>query len=196
MAVITDDCLKSKSEFWLAFSLQLGPDGALTGEMTRTSATNCRDKRPVTFTRTGDLDVDTVADPATVPPRVVSPAEALFGHYQLLRTCPSSAIPTQPAETAVVTTCLRTGDRCMGYFHGKAGDNPLVYENGTWALTANADYPCPAGGTLHFSVIAQFALPQPPQNPIQLLIGHGHQEQTGACAVNTPFDQTFTRTGD
>ena len=196
VALITGECLSTKTEFWLAFSLQLGPDGTLTGEMTRTSVTNCRDKRPLTLTRTGDLDVDTVADPATVPPRVVSPAEALHGRYQLLRTYPSSSLPTQPAEVAVVTTCLRTGERCMSYFHGNAGDNPLVYENGIWALTANADYPCPAGGTLHFSAIAQFPLPQPPQNPIQLLTGHGHQEQTGACAVNTSFDQTFTRTGD
>jgi len=196
VALITADCLSANTEFWLAFSLQLGPDGTLTGEMTRTSATNCRDKRPITLTRTGDLDVDTVADPATVAPRVASPAEALHGQYRVLRTYPTSAIPSQPAQTAVVTTCLRTGDRCMSYFHGKSGDNPLVFQNGIWALTANADYPCPAGGTLHFSVIAEFPLPQPAQNPIQLLSGHGHQAQTGACEVDTTFDQTFTRTGD
>lgn len=196
VAVINDECLSTKSEFWLAFSMQLGADGTLTGEMTRTSATNCRDKRPVTFTRTGDLDVDTVADPATVPPRVVSPAEALYGHYQVLRTYPTSAIPTEPVDTTVVTTCLRTGDRCMSYFHGKGGDNPLVFQHGIWALTADADYPCPAGGTLHFNVIAEFPLPQPAENPIQRLSGHGHQTQTRACTVDTPFDQTFTRTGD
>ncbi|MCQ4360768.1 serine/threonine protein kinase [Mycobacterium gordonae] len=197
VATLNDDCLKSPSEFWLAFTVQLDPDGTLNGEMTRTSATNCRDKRPVIFTRTGDVDMDAVADPATMPPRVVSPAEALHGHYQLLRTYPTSSIPTQPAETAVTTTCLRTGDRCMSYFYGKAGDNPLVFQNGIWALTADADYPCPAGGTLHFNAIAEFPLPQPPENPIQRLSGHGHQQQTGACAaVDTPFDQTFTRTGD
>lgn len=195
VALITDECLSTKSEFWLAFSLQLGPDGTLSGEMTRTSVTNCRDKRPVTLTRTGDLDVDTVADPATVTPRVASPAEALHGRYQVLRTY-SAPIPTQPADSAVVTDCLRTGERCMSYFHGAAGDQPLVYQNGTWALTANADYPCPKGGTLHFSVIAEFPLPQPPQNPIERLTGHGRQEQTGLCGVNAAFDQTFTRTGD
>ncbi|MHA7653805.1 serine/threonine-protein kinase [Mycobacterium sp. ML4] len=195
VAVLTDTCRSMPSEFWQVFTLQPGPDGTLSGEMSRTSATNCRDKRPVTFRRTGDLDADTVADPATVPPRVLSPAEALHGRYQVLRTY-AAPIPAQPADSAVTTACLRTGERCMSYFHGPSGDSPLVFANGTWALTANADYACPAGGTTHFSAIAEFPLPAPPQDPIQLLSGHGHQEQTGACSVNTSFDQTFTRTGD
>ncbi len=195
VAVITDQCRSIPAEFWQVFDLQLGPDGTLTGEMSRTSASTCRDKRPVTFTRTGDLDVTTVADPATVPPRVISPAQALHGHYRVLRTY-AAPIPSQPADSAVITACLRTGERCMSYFHGPAGDSPLVFANGAWAQTENADYQCPAGGTTHFSVVAEFPLPEPAQDPIPLLSGRGHQEQTGACSVNTTFDQTFTRTGD
>lgn len=195
VAVMTDQCRSTPSEFWQVFTLQLGPDGKLTGEFSRTSANTCRDKRSVTFTRTGDLDVDTVADPATVAPRVVSPAEALHGQYRVLRTF-AAPIPPQPGDSAVTTACLRTGERCMSYFHGPSGDSPLLFANGAWTLATNADYQCPAGGTTHFSVIAEFPLPQPAQDPISVLSGHGHQEQTGACAVNTTFDETFTRTGD
>jgi serine/threonine protein kinase len=39
-------------------------------------------------------------------------------------------------------------------------------------------------------------LPQPLQNPITLLTGNGHQQQSEPCAVSVDFDETFTRTGD
>ena len=42
----------------------------------------------------------------------------------------------------------------------------------------------------------QYPLPQPPQNPIPSLSGHGTWVQTGSCAVDFEFDETFTRTGD
>ncbi|MDT5303354.1 MAG: eukaryotic-like serine/threonine-protein kinase, partial [Mycobacterium sp.] len=42
----------------------------------------------------------------------------------------------------------------------------------------------------------QFPLPQPLQNPITVLTGHGRQDQTGACAGSVVFDETITRTGD
>ncbi len=72
------------------FRLQPRPDGSLTGEHTRTTADQCAEKRTVTFTRTGDVDLDadfyTLPDPADLPPRVVSPAEALRGRYHITRT--------------------------------------------------------------------------------------------------------------
>lgn len=43
---------------------------------------------------------------------------------------------------------------------------------------------------------AQYPLPKPPQDPIALLAGHGHWEQSGSCSVNLDVDETFTRTGD
>ncbi|OBK21917.1 hypothetical protein A5634_08935 [Mycobacterium asiaticum] len=196
VAVVTDQCRAVRSEFWQVFTLEPGPDGTtLTGELTRTTSNTCRDKRPVTFTRTGDLDVDTVADPASVPPRVSSPAAALHGRYSLLRSF-ANGLPAQPGEAAVATACLRTGERCMSYFHGPAGDTPLIYATGGWTLNAESDYACPAGGTTHFSATARFPLPNPPQDPVQLLNGQGHQEQTGACAVNTSYTETITRIGD
>ncbi|EUA09938.1 anchored-membrane serine/threonine-kinase domain protein [Mycobacterium kansasii 732] len=42
----------------------------------------------------------------------------------------------------------------------------------------------------------QYPLPHPPQDPITTLTGHGNQEQTGSCAANVDFDETFTRTGE
>jgi serine/threonine-protein kinase len=41
-----------------------------------------------------------------------------------------------------------------------------------------------------------YPLPQPPGDPIAKLTGRAHQEQTAPCALNTDFDETFTRTGD
>jgi serine/threonine-protein kinase len=37
------------------------------------------------------------------------------------------------------------------------------------------------GGPMHVKASAQYSLPQPPQDPITLLTGHGHHEQTGSC---------------
>lgn len=195
VAAIPDQCRSKPTESWQMFTLTPGPDNTLTGELIRTTSNTCRDKRSLTMTRTGDLDVNTVTDPSTVPPRVVSPAEALHGHYHLERTF-QRGIQGPPGDAAVTTACLRTGARCSSYFHGSSGDVPLIFANGIWSLNTEEDYPCPAGGTTHFSVTAHFPLPGPPQNPIQLLSGQGHQEQTGNCAVNTDFSQTITRTGD
>ena len=191
----SEQCRGAASEYWQVLVLQSDPEGVLTGEFTATSANTCRYKRAVTFTRTGDVDVNAVADPATLPPRVASPAEALHGRYRVDRTYPTGTT-SQPAEQTVTTRCVRTGERCMSYLHGPTSDVPLVFADGSWAQNEEADYICPAGGTLHFSVTARFPLPQPAQDPIPLLSGNGHQEQTGACAVNTDFTQTFTRTGD
>jgi hypothetical protein len=51
----------------------------------------------------------------------------------------------------------------------------------------------------HGSVITQFPLPAPPQNPIALLTGRGRSSATAApcqVAIDTTINQTFTRTGD
>jgi len=39
-------------------------------------------------------------------------------------------------------------------------------------------------------------LPQPQQDPIILLAGHGHHENTGACTLTSDIDVKFQRTGD
>ena len=147
----------------------------------------------MTFTRTADVDVTSLPDPGTQAARVVSPAEALHGRYH--ETVTSAARGKAEYDFAVRTDCLRTGDRCMSYFHNPDVAVPLVFGGGKW--TQNVDYgPCPAGGTAHVKITAQYPLPAPPQDPITLLTGHAHQEATGSACVSFDADGEFVRTGD
>jgi serine/threonine-protein kinase len=85
----------------------------------------------------------------------------------------------------------------MSYFPINSGDLALVFGGGKWEWKHESDGPCPAGEMSHLKASAQFPLPQPPQNPIPTLTGHGTWVQTGgSCGVNLNFDETFTRTGD
>jgi hypothetical protein len=86
----------------------------------------------------------------------------------------------------------------MSYFHSpSSGFVGLVFGDGQWTSNLEGDAKCPYGGDpSHVTETAQFPLPQPPQNPIATLTGHGHQQHTGSCAINTDVDITFTRIGD
>jgi len=192
----TGECRGVQSETFQVFRLQPKPDGTLTGDFTVTSSNLCGSKHPVTFTRTEDVDLESLPDPATLPPRVVSPAEALRGSYTVLRTFANGA--QQKSDLAVRTDCLRTGDRCMSYFHGAGGlAQPLVFGDNSWHLRTEETSTgvCP-GGAMQVTKTGQYPLPQPPQNPLPQLTGHGTQQQSAPCAINIEFDETFTRTGD
>jgi predicted Ser/Thr protein kinase len=199
VALAPTPCNNVTAEMWQVFTLQPQPDGTLRGELIRLSAKQCQERRPVTFTRTGDVDVDAdfrgLPDPAKLPPRVVSPAEGLHGRYRITRTFTGGS-PQHMGDSGVTTYCLRTGDRCMSYFSVASGDIPLEFSGGNWTWKDETDGPCPGGAMSHLSANGQFPLPQPPQNPIPVLTGHGTWVQTGACPANVGFDETFTRTGD
>jgi serine/threonine-protein kinase len=45
-------------------------------------------------------------------------------------------------------------------------------------------------------ITTDFQLPAPPQDPITLLTGHGHLQDTGSSAKSTDIDEKFVRTGD
>jgi serine/threonine-protein kinase len=183
------------TESWEVLTLQPRPDGTLAGEFTATTSNDCLAKRTVTFTRTGDVDVETLPDPAAVPPRVVSPGEALRGQYQQSRTFPSVG-QTQQTVFRVDTNCLRTGDRCISFFHGQAGEaEPLTFGDENWNLFTESDNAC-RGAKMHVKKSGHYPLPQPLQNPITLLTGTGQQDQTAPCAGNIEFNETFTRMGD
>lgn len=196
VALSSDQCFNKPAEFWQVFRLKPRPDGTLAGEYVETSASDCANKRTVTLTRTGDVDVNRLPDPAGQPPRVVSPAEALHGRYRVSKTTLSDGGKVE-GDAVVATACLRTGDRCMSFFHGQAGDIAMVFGSGKWIFNLDADGTCLAAeDPMHVVSTAQFPLPQPPQNPITLLTGHGHIKQTGSCTNESDFDQTFTRAGD
>jgi serine/threonine-protein kinase len=191
-------CNGQTGEAWEVFTLEPRPDGTLGGEYRGADVHGCAGKRPVTFTRTGDVDVNSLPDPAKLPARVASPAEALHGHYHWTRVF-KNGLPKLQDGPGVVTDCLRTGDRCVSYFQSGSFDMPMTFAGGNWTMNLDHDQ-AGCGGTVHIQVRAQYPLPQPPQDPITTLTGNGHTEQTGVgigtCATKTDFVDTFTRTGN
>jgi serine/threonine-protein kinase len=185
----------ARAESWQVFKLQPRPDATLLGDYTATASNSCSLKHTVTFTRTGDVDVDSLPDPANLPPRVVSPAEALHGRYHQARTFTNGQ--RQETDFVVATDCVRTGERCMSFFYEQSGlVEPLVFADGNWTFGTDMDDTCPGYGPMRVRKSGKYPLPQPLQNPITLLTGHGNQEQSEPCPVRIEFDETFTRTGD
>jgi predicted Ser/Thr protein kinase len=189
-------CLDVPAEVWEVFTLQPRPDGTFSGEFTTTNSNGCASKRAVTFTRTGDVDITSLPDPATQPPRVVSPAEALHGQYHHTRTLAATG---EVFEFDIVfrTDCLRTGDRCMSNGHSPPADDvPLVFSSGKWVRDTERGESCRLGATGRTKRTTIYPLPAPPQDPITLLTGHGNDEVTGSACVGSDFDDKFVRTGD
>jgi serine/threonine-protein kinase len=183
------------AEMWEVMRLTPRPDGTLAGEYEATTNNLCSKSRTVTFTRTGDVDLESLPDPVSVPPRVVSPAEALRGKYHQTRTFPAVG-QKQDVDFAVTTDCLRAGDRCMSYFYAQSGAVlPLVFGSDQWTLSTESQSAC-RGAQIQATKTGQYPLPQPLQNPITTLTGNGRQEQTAPCQANIAFDDAFTRTGD
>jgi serine/threonine-protein kinase len=84
----------------------------------------------------------------------------------------------------------------MSYFHTPADFRPLVFSGGNWTLDTESDGNCPNGSLFSLKATGQYPLPQPHQDPISVLTGHGQWNQSDPCAVSVGFDETFTRTGD
>ncbi len=196
IAVGTDSgtCRNAPTDRFHILTLQPQPDGTLTGNFYIETGLGCIDKTTLTFTRDSDVDVANLPDPTEQAPRTVSPAEALHGQYHTHIN--STAGYQQDYDYGVKTYCLRGGDRCISFFHGPSGSEPFVFQNGMWTRTDEYDTSCPSGGTSHVKFNAQYPLPQPPQDPITALSGHGFKQETGSACVSGDFDQTFARTGD
>jgi serine/threonine-protein kinase len=195
VGVAPGKCSNADAERWEVFSLQPRPDGALAGEFSSISPAGCSSKRTVTFTRTGDALVDTLNDSASLPARVVSPAQGLHGRYHATETF--AAYPT-PLENDYLgrTDCLRSGDRCVSIFYNRDNHQVLSFANGKWTEAREADGDCPQGGRSHVKRTVDYPLPQPPQDPIAVLTGRGHQQETGSACTGGDFDEKFVRTGD
>ena len=190
-------CNDVPTEVWVVFTLQPQPDGTLTGETTRSTINSCSAaKRTVTFTRTGDPDLAKVPDPASLPPRAASPSTALHGRYHETITYANGGSAPGQDDLTVRTVCLRTGERCMSLFHAIDGVVPLVFSGNKWTRDDEGTVPCNSGGTSHIRLSAEYPLPDPLQDPVPVLIGHGHNETTGSTCAGGDFEDKFERTGD
>ena len=190
-------CNDAPVEVWVVFTLQPQPDGTLSGETTRSTVNSCSTaKRTVTFTRTGDPDLTKVPDPAALPPRAASPSTALRGRYHETITYANGGSAPGQDDLTVRTVCLRTGDRCMSLFHAIDGVVPLIFSGAKWTRDDEGTVPCNLGGTTHIKLSAEYPLPDPLQDPIPLLTGHGHNESTGSACAGGDFEDKFERTGD
>jgi serine/threonine-protein kinase len=183
------------AETWEVITLQPHPDGSLSGEYSSTGNNACVFKRAVTFTRTGDVDVNSLPDPASQPPRVVSPAEALHGRYHLTSTTSATAT-TEQYDLTVRTDCLRTGDRCRSYFHGSL-EMAFVFGSGKWTADYTFGDKCvPSLDATQVTLTGEYPLPQPPQDPITLLTGHSRTQKAAPCPESSDYDDKYVRTGD
>jgi serine/threonine-protein kinase len=185
------------AEYWTVITLQPRPDGTLTGKYRADSqVSNCGTERTVTFTRTGDVDVNSLPDPGGQRPPVASPASAFRGRYNGTQTPDDTHRPTS-WHTTFTTYCLRTGERCISYAAYKEGDDLYIFAAGKWIYHYEGKSRCNAGGDDQIKVHWEFPLPQPAQDPIPLLTGHGHKEVSGtACAGAYNEDVKYERTGD
>jgi serine/threonine protein kinase, bacterial len=190
-------CNNAPAEVWVVFALQPQPDGTLSGETTRSTINSCSAaKRTVTFTRTGDVDVSKVPDPATLPPRAASPSTALHGRYHETLTYSNGNSSPGQDDLTVRTECLRSGERCLSLLHAPDGVVPLVFADGKWTRDDEGTVPCNLGGMTQLKITAEYPLPEQLQDPIPELIGHGQNVSTGSACVGGDFEDKFTRTGD
>jgi serine/threonine protein kinase len=188
-------CFNVDAEVWSVFALKRQPDGSLAGQYTMITASECASTQTVKFAPTGEIPGVEVADPDKQPARGPSRAEALRGQYRMTIDFPQQGTPAS-ADFTAQTNCLRAGDRCVSLFYGQAGYEVLVYERQQWIRTSESNAACKLGGTQHRKITAYFPMPSPPQDPIQLLTGHGTYESTGSACTGGDIDQKFERIGN
>ncbi|MBV8294283.1 MAG: hypothetical protein JOY55_21200 [Mycobacterium sp.] len=84
----------------------------------------------------------------------------------------------------------------MSLFHAPDGVVPLVFSGAKWTRDDEGTVPCNLGGTVHIKLTAEYPLPDPLQDPIPVLTGHGQNVTTGSACVGGDFEDKFERTGD
>jgi serine/threonine-protein kinase len=190
-------CNDPQAEAWVTYTLQPRPDGTFFGVTARATTNGCASaRRTVTFTRIGDADIANAPDPSTLPPRVMSLAAALYGRYHQTMTYTNGASGPEGTDLAAQTYCLRTGDRCISVLHAPSGVVTLVFANGKWTQDSAGATPCKLGGSAQVKVTAEYPLPNPPDDPIQVLTGHGTTLSAENSCVGGDFDVKFERIGD
>lgn len=137
VSVGSSTCGNVEGEVWEVFTLQPLPDGTLTGGDRNHEQGLCQQtQRP--HSPTGDVDVNTLPDPAALPARVESPAAALHGRYHQTSTQPNGF--TDQRDYVAHTDCLRNGDRCVSVFHtAPTTVLLLLYAAGNWTYEREFD---------------------------------------------------------
>jgi hypothetical protein len=188
---------------WQAFTLDPKPDGSLVGTYTNRSSVGgaCfSSTQSVRVRRSGGAESTArVADPATQPALVDSPASGLWGSYRLIQTNPDTGAVYPTTTYSGKTSCLRTGDRCLTYFVEPTTKALLVmtFAKGNWTSTsAPVETPCNNGKTSTSVVTATMALPQPVSDPISALQGSQRTQVAAPCPKTLTLDARLERTGD
>jgi hypothetical protein len=185
-------------EVWETVSLQSQPNGTFTGQYEVTDANNCNTSRTINLTRKGDLDLSTVDDPSALPPPKPSPAAGFRGQYRYQYRSEGDD-NAHEVVGSVQTRCLRTVERCMSYFNEPLSAEPFVFADGQWILHYHAPVSCAsaAGSRVPINRTATLDLPSPASNPIDLLVGRGHEDvASDQCPVSNDFDLRFERISD
>jgi serine/threonine protein kinase, bacterial len=126
----------------------------------------------------------------------MSLAAALYGRYQQTTTYTNGYTAPDVTDLAAQTYCLRTGDRCISLLHAPGGVITLVFSNGQWSQHAEGTSQCKVSGTSQVKITGEYPLPQPLEDPIPILTGHGHVEPSERTCSGGDFDTKLERIGD
>jgi hypothetical protein len=192
---------------FLAWSLNPGPDGRLTGTRidARFASPTCTGvfEVPVTLSRIGDVDAKvSLPDPAAQPAWKSTAPAGLAGHYNVLSTPrqPGDQPPTLAAE--FTSSCVRNTDICLALerFTGSSGAesvNPLDFADGRWTMTyLGGEVTCPRGGKATRETYLELVLPNPAGVPIDALTGLQRFSYQGDCTDVNEWDLVAKRIPD
>ena len=181
----------------MVFTLTPQPDGTLTGETIRASTNSaCAAKRTVKFTRTGDPDPNKVTDPAVLPTRVTTPADALRGSYRQTTTFTNgNVVPERFSRQYVLSSHRRSVHELVSC--SRRGRHVDVRQRQVDPQRAgHHDVRRRWHGQV--TITAEYPMPEQMDDPIALLTGRGSQTVAagGACTGGGDFEDKFERTGD
>jgi serine/threonine-protein kinase len=126
----------------------------------------------------------------------MSLAAALSGRYHQTVTFKSGNTAPDVTDLAAQTYCLHTGERCISLLHAPGGVVTLIFGNGRWSQNTQGSVKCKLGETTQVTITGEYPLPDPPEDPITLLIGTGNVVSAVSTCPGGDFDARYERIGD